>query len=634
MKKIIRPIAIAACAALCLPLAACGPSQAARTVYELPHYDGATYEADADAPVYNSELWRRNDTNSGYPDPFILDNTAIDGFYYRYGTVGTAVTYVARSTDLSNWYDCGMVCNLGSGWASFWAPEVVYEDTSEDGVDNGTYYMFFSAAFPGASSSNAYGKGNSAYSLYVATSDSPMGPFTLVDFTDARSCGEENVRDIDYSDYNYKDESYLCYALFEPIPTNNAWAEIMPEAIEAGSDKMCNNIDPSPFVDPATGKKYLLFNHESQPSPILIMEMENWLKPLPETTKVLTRCGYYTVEDYERAQKGEEVETIWIENLSNKVNEGPEMYARLQADGSYKYYLTYSVNGFMDTTYSVCQAVSDSVDGGFRKLTEAENGILLSADNGGNARVTGTGHHSFFHIGDKLYMCYHKHTTPGTIDDGRCTAVDEIKWVTIEDINGNELEVMYVNGPTITVQPAIVEGAEYTNIAEEGTVSVLSGALADGSSAASMNDGLLSYNLNVDQEFLDTYVKETQITQETTFEVAFDDYKTIRGFMVYNSKHVDNAFMKIKNIEFISEENGAEKIWYIAEMNVDGNQSFVYNEFELAYGNYVIEAMTYGGGTYVEFDAINVRAIRFTVEIPEGQSMVGISEIAVMGRAE
>ena len=44
--------------------------------------------------------------------------------------------------------------------------------------------------------------------------------------------------------------------------------------------------------------------------------------------------------------------------------------------------------------------------------------------------------------------------------------------------------------------------------------------------------------------------------------------------------------------------------------------------------------MTYGGGTYVEFDAINVRAIRFTVEIPEGQSMVGISEIAVMGRAE
>lgn len=631
MRKINRSIAIAACVALCLPLAACG-TQTMRTVYELPHYDGATYE-DSDSPVYNSDLWRRNDANNGYPDPFVLNNTAIDGYYYRYGTTGNSVTNVARSTDLSNWYDCGVVCNLGSGWTAFWAPEVVYEDTTDDSVDNGTYYMFFSAIFPNAGSSGAYASGDS-HSLYVATSDSPTGPFSLVDFTDPDSCGEENVRDIDYSDYNYKDESYLRYVLFEPIPTNNAWAEILPERIKAGSDKLCGNIDASPFVDPATGKKYLLFNHEKQPSPIMIMEMENWLKPLPETSKVLTRCGYYTVEDYERAQNGEDVEIIWIENQSNKVNEGPEMYARQQADGSYKYYLTYSVNGFMDTTYSVCQAVSDSVDGGFRKLTEAENGILLSMDNGGNERVTGTGHHCFFHIGDKLFMCYHKHTTPGTIEDGRCTAVDEVRWVTITDINGEELEVMYVNGPTITVQPAIKEGAEYTNIAEEATVSVLSGALADGSSADFMNDGLLSYNLNVDQAFLDTYVKETQITQETTFEVAFDDYKTIRGFMVYNSKRVDNVFMKIKNIEFVSEENGAEKIWYIAQMNVDEKECFVYDEFELAYGNYVIDAVTYGYGTYVEFDAINVKTIRFTVEIPEGQSMVGISEIAVIGRAE
>ena len=35
---------------------------------------------------------------------------------------------------------------------------------------------------------------------------------------------------------------------------------------------------------------------------------------------------------------------------------------------------------------------------------------------------------------------------------------------------------------------------------------------------------------------------------------------------------------------------------------------------------------------YVEFDAIQVKAIRFTVEVPEGQSMVGLSEIAIMGK--
>lgn len=631
MKKVIRPIAVAACAALCLPLAACGGQRETRLVYELPHYDGTTYEADADAPVYNSELWRRNENPEGYADPFILDNTAIDGYYYRYGTVGTSVTNVARSSDLSYWVDCGTIANLGAGWTSFWAPEVVYEDTTEDGVDNGTYYMFFSAGFPNAESSGAYSNTLNRYSLYVATSGSPMGPFTLVDFTDAASCGAENVRTIDPSDYSYN-TTYLRYALFEPIATNNAWAKIMPDRIEAGSDKMCGNIDPSPFVDPATGKKYLLFNHEAQPSPILIVEMENWLKPLIETTKVIARCGYYTVEDYERAQNGEDVETIWIENLTNKVNEGPFMYAKEQADGSYRYYLSYSVNGFMDTTYSVCQAVSDRVDGGFRKLTEAENGIMLSSDNGGNARVTGPGHHSFFHIGEKLYICYHRHTVAGNIDYGRCTAVDEVKWVTITDINGEELEVMYVNGPTSTVQPAIIEGSEYTNIAEQASISVLSGALADGSSVSWLNDGLLSFNTNLNQEFLDVYVQETNITQETTFEVTFEEFETIRGFMVYNSKHVDNVFMKIKNLEFVSEENGQEKIWYIPEMKIDENTNFVYDDFELTNGNYIIDAVTYGGGAYVEFDAIQVKAIRFTVEVPEGQSMVGLSEIAIMGK--
>ena len=220
----------------------------------------------------------------------------------------------------------------------------------------------------------------------------------------------------------------------------------------------------------------------------------------------------------------------------------------------------------------------------------------------------------------------------GNIDYGRCTAVDEVKWVTITDINGEELEVMYVNGPTSTVQPAIIEGSEYTNIAEQASISVLSGALADGSSVSWLNDGLLSFNTNLNQEFLDVYVQETNITQETTFEVTFEEFETIRGFMVYNSKHVDNVFMKVKNLEFVSEENGQEKIWYIPEMKIDENTNFVYDDFELTNGNYIIDAVTYGGGAYVEFDAIQVKAIRFTVEVPEGQSMVGLSEIAIMGK--
>ena len=630
MKQYLKAAAVALGAVtVCASLAGCGKTEK-KTVYEIPYYDGTTYEEGAEKPVYSSELWRMNDVNNGAGDPFILDNTAIDGFYYRYGTGGAHQFSAYRSSDLDFWIPCGIILE-NIGWTAAWAPEVVYDDPTDDGVNNGTYYFFFSMCFPGYATSDGYNKekdenGNTdnVHSLFVATSSSPAGPFKMVDFTDAKSCGEENVRTIDAGDYGYTCD-YLKYMLFEPIETNQAWHKIMPERIPENSDKLCNNIDASPFVDPVTKKKYLIFNHERQPSPILIMEMENWLKPLPETTKVIARCGYYTVEDYEKAQKGEAVETSDFEMRTNKVNEGPCMYYNAE---NKKYYLTYSVNGFMDPTYAVAQAVSDSPTEGFRKLTQAENGLILSADDGGNKLASGTGHHCFFHIGEKLYIYYHKHTVPYA-DEGRYTAVDEVKFVTIKDRNGEDLDVMYVNGPTVTPQPAIVKGMEYADISDKlQSVSVISGTLADGSDTKWLNDGLLSYNMKLNQEFLNTYVRETEITSDTTFELLFADYETIRGLMIYNSKNLEKVFYKIKNVEFESEG----KTYFIKELNIDEQSNFKFNEFELMYGNKVVEAVAYGGGVYAEFAATKVKKIRFTVEVPEGQTEVGISEVAVMGK--
>ncbi len=630
MKQYLKAAAVALGAVtVCASLAGCGKTEK-KTVYEIPYYDGTTYEEGAEKPVYSSELWRRNDVNNGAGDPFILDNTAIDGFYYRYGTGGAHQFSAYRSSDLDFWIPCGIILE-NIGWTAAWAPEVVYDDPTDDGVNNGTYYFFFSMCFPGYATSDGYNKekdenGNTdnVHSLFVATSSSPAGPFKMVDFTDAKSCGEENVRTIDAGDYGYTCD-YLKYMLFEPIETNQAWHKIMPERIPENSDKLCNNIDASPFVDPVTKKKYLIFNHERQPSPILIMEMENWLKPLPETTKVIARCGYYTVEDYEKAQRGEAVETSDFEMRTNKVNEGPCMYYNAE---NKKYYLTYSVNGFMDPTYAVAQAVSDSPTEGFRKLTQAENGLILSADDGGNKLASGTGHHCFFHIGEKLYIYYHKHTVPYA-DEGRYTAVDEVKFVTIKDQNGEDLDVMYVNGPTVTPQPAIVKGMEYADISDKlQSVSVISGTLADGSDTKWLNDGLLSYNMKLNQEFLNTYVRETEITSDTTFELSFADYETIRGLMIYNSKNLEKVFYKIKNVEFESEG----KTYFIKELNIDEQSNFKFNEFELMYGNKVVEAVAYGGGVYAEFAATKVKKIRFTVEVPEGQTEVGISEVAVMGK--
>lgn len=309
------------------------------------------------------------------------------------------------------------------------------------------------------------------------------------------------------------------------------------------------------------------------------------------------------------------------------MNEGPFLYYR---NGTY--YLTLSVNGYTDAAYSVVQAVSDSPMGPFRKLKESENGVILSGDYNANKAVSGSGHHSFVEIGDKLYIAYHRHVQAGSINKGRCIAMDEVKFMTITDSEGVEREVMYVNGPTYTVQPGIVATLDYEDISARGTLSLVKGTLEKDSDLKWFNDGLLSYNVNFNQDFLDKYVRETVITKDTTFELSFEDYEGIRGLMIYNSKYKEKIFRKIKNIEFISEENGAEKIWYIKELNLDTKANCFYNQFDLENGIETLEAVTYGGGVWAEFKEINVKKIRFTVEVPEGQESVGLSEIAVMGR--
>ena len=146
------------------------------------------------------------------------------------------------------------------------------------------------------------------------------------------------------------------------------------------------------------------------------------------------------------------------------------------------------------------------------------------------------------------------------------------------------------------MQPGIVETLEYEDISNRGTLSLVKGALEKNSDLKWFNDGLLSYNVNFNQEFLDKYVRETVITNDTTFEFSFEDYEGVRGLMIYNSKYKEKIFKKVKNIEFISEENGAEKVWYIKELNLDTKTNCFYNQFDLENGIETLEAVTYGGG--------------------------------------
>ena len=621
MRKIIKTICIALTGCIAAAaLAGCGGET--KTVLELPYYDGTEYTSELhDVPEYNHDLWRSNGPRVlGIADPHIFDNTARDGYYYlNYAAMNFKTV---RTKDFNEWESMGVCFSTPDGWTDQWAPETIYDEEHE------RYLLFFSAT----------ARAGSSCILYVAAAENPYGPYELVDFSDADSCyGAENVHTYTDADStltkdDFSDYGFVKYTYFDPVKIGAVLNKKYGMSI---STRLLPTIDPHPFVVPETdavhgGEKYLYVSlddpyYTGLDRGILVMKCDNWFKPDYSTAEIVTRVGYYTIEDYNTAKAGGTVEEVWFEKAAESlVNEGPEVYFH-----NGKYYLTLSYSGFGEPGYAVVQAVSDSPLGPFRKLTEAENGILLSYDAGGNAKVSGTGHHCFFTVGDKLFVGYHRHSSYGSADNGRQLAIDEIKWIETEDIDGNKLEVMYANGPTVTVQPRFDNEAEYKNIAEEGTVKLEKGKLADGSSADYMNDGLLSMNAVVNQEFVNAHVKETQISKTSTFSITFDELKTVRGFMVYDSKLKEEVFRKVKNIEFIGEENGREIIYYIAELTLDERSNIVISSFDGSVRNTVR-----GGSVYAEFDAIKVKQIKFTVEMPENQKQVGISEIAVIGKVK
>ena len=88
-------------------------------------------------------------------DPCVLLD---DGVYYAYGTYSPDGILVYQSEDLRTWKPCGHALHKSNTTENqkFWAPEVVKR--------NGQYYMYYSAN----------------ERLYVAVSQSPLGPFRQV----------------------------------------------------------------------------------------------------------------------------------------------------------------------------------------------------------------------------------------------------------------------------------------------------------------------------------------------------------------------------------------------------------------------------------------------------------------------
>lgn len=582
---------------------------------------GSTIPVSYDSQIsadgtYNKNLFYRNDCEIYAPDSQVLKITEGEeaGYYYLYATNSLTVY---RSKDMNNWENMSQIVgfnaylpdknDFGNGVTdSWWAPEVIYD--SEAG-ENGMYYLYFSME-PRHGNPDLYDE-----TLICAKSENPYGPFVSVrapqapvsDWNSPETYPEKLVKG---NENYFFDMERLAPILREKYPERFGESYSYVAAL-----------DPHPFVDPATNDKYLYWvseqcylDTETTGTCTFVIKMQDWETPIYEADSVwqLTKTGYTTVN-------GTELCDCEIEG--NGTNEGPYVYARKQADNSYKYYLTISANGWDSKTYSVIQAVGDSPIGPFTKLQQADGGTLIGTDNTLWDHISGPGHHSFVEENGEVYILYHQHMDVVVAGSRRAVSLDEIKFTK----NGKGQEVMYANGPTrssIQLLPSSVSG--YKNIAPEAAVTS-----SDKQDATILNDGLVSLYSYID------YVKEFKTKKEVTLTFTFEDYREITGIMIYNSKEYSTAFDKIPSVKIHFKDGEKEYVGELKDIPFDMET----NSFSAQF------AMRPGAAAIALFHPSLINKIEVTVSVPdkrvidqddEGnyiyQQEVAFSEIKIIGK--
>lgn len=541
---------------------------------------------------YSTDMFYKNEADFNISDIQVIQITDEEsteyGYYYMYGTTGTTGFVAYRSKDFQNWESV----SSKTGFIAFypepssycrewlWAPEVIYDENDD------LYYMFYS----GWNQFEEAATGANPLEIGLAVAEEPYGPFKA--YEDATHNASTPLFD---------KEKFL--------------AAMKPE----DRTENITIIDPHPFQAP-DGSKYLYFSRGSDPGgdnkqTLWAIQMNDWGDPNYSTLQRITRVGYLTVDGNEVADYEEGVPD----------NEGPYMYLREKEDGSYRYYLTFSIGDYNDKSYSVVQAVAEHPMGPFRKLTEEEGGIILSTDHMQMDNVSGPGHHSFIKVGNELVMAYHSHIDPNIGGANRSYAFDRVQ--IIKNAKGDE--ILYVNGPTTSLQPRFEEISGYKNIASDAEVTV-----SRGDNKEALTDGLLSIYSQID------FVKEYETEKTSTITLDFGEYREISGLMIYNSKVFEKAFPEISHIEFdfIADGMKEEQTAYIDDLQFDWNNN----------KNQNADQMRAGGSAIAMFAPMKVKTIRIELKLPterpenieildeEGyvieQKSIAISEIKVLGK--
>lgn len=569
---------------------------------EMSYYDMTNYEEGKTDATIDENIFYRNEWALEIADPSVYQ--AADGKFYVTGTTSSRNIDFYVSEDLVNWEYAGLAfdkTNPDSDTsrilnANVYAPEIIWDEEEE------VYYCWFSST-PWNTSESSF------YVPFVAKSKSPYGPYELIKFSDYEDVSDSAIADKIPERYGY----FLSYSVFDTVKMYNAMVE---KGESFGNIPIMSCIDFHPFVDPQTGAKYLYFSNNTAHC-IMGIEMEDWLTPKYNTLTRLTRAGQVTAD--------ENSDTCLLETLGNLVNEGPWMNYR-----NGKYYLTLSINSFTDRSYQVIQAVADSPLGAFRKLQSSEGGMLLSTDDGMNDQVSGPGHHALLEVDGEMYIIYHKHDSVDAGGGRRHICVDRVKWVTIQDKDGNDLDVMYCNGPTCSVQPKPYFATGYENKALNATITATN--VKEDSSVDYLNDDLLSVLRSANYDFVESYIKETQFNGSTKITMSFEDYETMSAIMIYQSKWKENSFYEIKRIEFFCvDDNGKEIVKFIDGLAFDwtaGTSSEDEDQLRVA------------TAAIAEFNEIKCNKITIEIEpITKNQfylasGELAVSEIVILGKGD
>lgn len=570
-----------------------------------------------------------------------------------YGTYRVACTAL-RSKDMNDWELCGQtggengIVDGGEGdelsegfsvwidedeWVQqqFWAPEVIYNESDQK------YYMYANAMGPyrtddtdpnwtynvQAASAQQFDKFYGA----ILVSDTPVGPFKLA--TSERYYGLD-------SEGNPKANPNGEVVLGEN-PQINVTSHFELDEVFAV-------IDFSPFFD-ENGDFYLYFvRHISTGhghNCVWGIKMKDMVTPDWDTLTMLAACDYQTVEKkegstaavwdesgyvlkgqfvknfkrvaYTDAFTGEQVsEKENTYHVEGTINEGPHMISK---DG--RYFMCYSPSGFAAPDYDTLQCYAETPLGPYRKIPMDQS--MVMGRSATEDQMTGTGHNAFVEVDDEIFCIYYVHSNPiksgDSTQDGRIYGFDRVQ-VIDDPVYG---KILYGNGPTKSVQPKPSIATGVRNIATEAKVTA-KGAKED--TLTYVNDGLF-----VTHPTFENW--EMSADGKTTVTLTFDEPRSIRSVMVYNSIDYSKAFSKIDNIVFDLAERPS---WYVGK-GYNGKAYIEDIPFNTDYINFEGKFMRSGGAATVSFEEIKVNSVKITIseKIDPADKEIRISDIMILG---